>query len=117
MTFKKITNAFTEKKGEKLFRVISLGYGEVQGNPHNSKSAEKVSSSKCESVPKWFSRGVESALFAPTAMNQQKFNFILESDGKTVSAKSGSGFYTKADLGIARLHFEIGAGKENFNWK
>ena len=117
MTFKKITNAFTVNKDAKLFMVISLGYGEGQGNPHNSKPAEKVSSSKCESTPEWFSRGVESALFAPTAMNQQKFNFTLESDGKTVSAKSGSGFYTKTDLGIAKLHFEIAAGKQNFNWK
>ena len=23
----------------------------------------------------------------------------------------------KIDLGIAKLHFEIGAGKENFNWE
>ena len=117
MTFKKITNAFTVNKDAKLFMVISLGYGEGQGNPHNSKPAEKVSSSKCESTPEWFIRGVQSALLAPAAMNQQKFNFTLESDGKTVSAKSGSGFYTKTDLGIAKLHFEIGAGKENFNWK
>jgi hypothetical protein len=24
--------------------------------------------------------------------------------------------YTKMDLGIAKLHFEIGAGKANFVW-
>ena len=24
--------------------------------------------------------------------------------------------YTKMDLGIAKYHFEIGAGKENFEW-
>ena len=24
--------------------------------------------------------------------------------------------YTKMDMGIAKLHFEIGAGKENFKW-
>ena len=24
--------------------------------------------------------------------------------------------YTKMDLGIAKCHFEIGAGKENFQW-
>lgn len=24
--------------------------------------------------------------------------------------------YTRIDLGIARLHFEIGAGKDNFEW-
>lgn len=25
--------------------------------------------------------------------------------------------YTQLDLGIAKLHFEIGAGKENFEWE
>ena len=24
--------------------------------------------------------------------------------------------YTQMDMGIAKLHFEIGAGKENFGW-
>lgn len=26
------------------------------------------------------------------------------------------GFCTKIDLGIVKYHFEIGAGKENFEW-
>jgi hypothetical protein len=33
-----------------------------------------------------------------------------------VEAKAGLGFYTRMDLGIVKLHFEIGAGKENFKW-
>ena len=48
-------------------------------------------------------------------MNQQKFTFSLE--GNRVTAKAGLGFYSKIDLGIARYHFEIGAGKENFQWQ
>ena len=64
--------------------------------------------------PEWFLRGVDAALLAPTAMNQQKFLFSL--DGSTVSAKAGLGFYSRIDLGIARCHFEIGAGTENFQW-
>lgn len=47
-------------------------------------------------------------------MNQQKFTFSLQ--GNTVSAKAGIGFYSKIDLGIAKYHFEVGAGKENFRW-
>lgn len=64
------------------------------------------------------SRGVttfEAALLAPTAMNQQKFT--LHRENRTVSAKAGSGFYTKIDLGIVKYHFELGAGKENFAWE
>ena len=35
---------------------------------------------------------------------------------KVVAATAGSGFYTKLDLGIVKCHFEIGAGKDNFQW-
>ena len=42
-------------------------------------------------------------------MNQQKFHISLAGD--TVQMKPGRGFYTKMDLGIAMLHFEIGAGR------
>lgn len=48
------------------------------------------------------------------AMNQQKFLFTL--NGNKVSAKAGFGFYTKIDLGIAKYHFELGAGSEHFEW-
>lgn len=49
-----------------------------------------------------------------SAMNQQKFMFMLEEN--KVMAKAGKGFYTKLDLGIVKYHFEIGAGKEVFQW-
>ena len=64
--------------------------------------------------PTWFLQGIDAALLAPTAINQQKFTFSLQ--GNTVSAKAGIGFYSKIDLGIAKYHFEVGAGKENFRW-
>lgn len=66
-------------------------------------------------VPEWFQKGIDAALLAPTAMNQQKFLFTL--NGNSVSTAAGKGFYTKIDLGIAKCHFEVGAGKENFSWK
>jgi hypothetical protein len=34
----------------------------------------------------------------------------------TVKAIPGLGFYTKVDLGIAKYHFEIGAGKSGWEW-
>ena len=36
--------------------------------------------------------------------------------GSNVTAKAGIGFYSKIDLGIAKYHFELGAGAENFSW-
>ena len=114
MSYKKIPTAFEIESGEKLAVVIALGYGETQGVEHKSKSAEVVSNIS-DSTPKWFNDGVRAALLAPTAMNQQKFT-LTYADGKVV-AKAGFGFYTKLDLGIVKYHFEIGAGKENFEWQ
>lgn len=67
-----------------------------------------------QGTPKWFLNGVNAALLAPTAVNQQKFTFIL--NGSQVSAKAGLGFYSKMDLGIVKYHFEIGAGRGHFHW-
>ena len=55
------------------------------------------------------------AALAPTAVNQQKFLFILIGD-RQVKAEATGGFYSQIDLGIVKLHFELGAGKENFEW-
>lgn len=113
MTYSKIRSAFSVGEGEKLCIVISLGYGKTQGVPHRSKAIEKVAKTDGP-APDWFTSGVEAALLAPTAMNQQKFQFTLTDD--KVSVRAGVGFYTKIDLGIVRYHFEAGAGKEHFTW-
>lgn len=113
MTYSKIKTAFSLDKGEKLCLVIALGYGQTQGIPHKSKAISEVARVDKE-MPDWFNSGVEAALLAPTAMNQQKFLFSF--DGDKVSAKAGIGFYAKVDLGIVKYHFEVGAGTENFEW-
>lgn len=114
LTYKKVPKAYTIKKGEKLLLVISVGYGENQGNARKSKTPEDVSNISADS-PEWFKAGVNSALLAPTAMNQQKFYFSYENG--QVKAKNGLGFYAKVDLGIAKYHFEIGAQNPDFKWK
>ncbi|MDD6483356.1 MAG: nitroreductase family protein [Clostridiales bacterium] len=114
MSYSKASAAYQIDRGEKLCVVIAIGYGTTQGIAHKSKPRESVMNSD-GSVPAWFEAGIDAALLAPTAMNQQKFVFSL--DGKTVSAKAGMGFYTKLDLGIVKYHFEIGAGVDNFKWK
>lgn len=95
------------KKGEKLACIIALGYGTTQGTAHQNKSMEQLCN--CASgMPDWFAKGMEAALLAPTAMNQQKFYIMLEN--AEVSAKAGKGFYTKMDLGIVKYHFEAATG-------
>lgn len=94
-------------KGEKLACIISLGYGVTQGTAHKNKALEQLCN--CASgMPDWFAKGMEAALLAPTAMNQQKFYIALK-DGRAF-CRAGKGFYTKMDLGIVKYHFEAVTG-------
>ncbi len=96
-------------KGEKLHCLIALGYGETNGVDHNSKAINEV----CEvtgEMPDWFKKGIEAALLAPTATNQQKFCFTLNDDGSVSARVKGTGFYAKMDLGIVKYHFELASG-------
>ena len=100
--------------GEKEVILISLGYGRTPGGARKSKAAAEVSNLADDS-PEWFRRGVEAALLAPTAVNQQKFRF--ERNGDAVTARAGRfGTLLKVDLGIVKCHFQLGAGSGNFHW-
>lgn len=114
MTYSKIKSAFVVNPGEKLCLVIAIGYGSSEGTAHRSKAESEVSAAE-GNPPGWFTEGVKASLLAPTAMNQQKYKFTL--NGNRVLAEAGKGFYTRIDLGIAKYHFELGAGKDNFTWE
>ncbi|MCD8189827.1 MAG: nitroreductase [Clostridiales bacterium] len=98
----------------KIIGVVIVGYGETQGVPHKSKAAEAVASYE-GSAPGWFQAGVSAALLAPTAMNHQ--GFTIQGVGNQVSMTYAKGSFDRADLGICKYHFELGAGKENFKWR
>ena len=101
------------ESGEKLVCLIALGYGEVQGVEHKSKPMTELCVCP-EPMPEWFKAGMDAALLAPTAMNQQKFTFTLKGD--KVRADAGLGFYAKVDLGIVKYHFELGAQHTGEVW-
>ncbi|MGN0236314.1 MAG: nitroreductase family protein [Paludibacteraceae bacterium] len=111
MTYQKTENIVVEK-GEKLFGVLSLGYGVSQGVPHKNKPVEVLAPQYAD-APEWFKRGVDFAMLAPTASNQQKFTLTYA--GNRVSLKRGIGFYAAQDEGIVRYFFELGATQE-FHW-
>ncbi len=115
LTYNKSKIVYDADKGEKLLIVIALGYGQTQGHPRPTKTMEELCRIKNTDTPDWFRNAMEAVMLAPTAINQQKFIFYL--DGNNVAAKTLLGFYARIDLGIAKLHFEIGAGDADFNWK
>lgn len=122
LTYNNIKEAYEIGEDEKLCCMIALGYSDDPGRNVRRKSVKNVSNAS-EETPEWFLKGVEAALLAPTAVNQQRFFFTyLGTDNKGIGqVKAERKFsiigYTKMDLGIAKLHFEIGAGKENFTWE
>ena len=121
LSYSKIPGTYVLDEDEVIKAYISIGYGETQGVSHKIKRIDQVSNVGDDS-PDWFRRGVEAALLAPTAVNQQKFSFELlpaeEGQPARVLAKRHFSLigYTRIDLGIAKCHFEIAAGTENFEW-
>ena len=120
LSYSKVPGTYVLDEGEKIACYIAIGYGETQGVGHKIKTVEQVSNAS-DITPSWFRKGVEAALLAPTAVNQQKFSFEyvgMRNNRHQVCAKKGFSMigYTQMDLGIAKYHFEIGAGKENFEW-
>jgi len=120
LSYSKVPGTYVLEEGEKIACYIALGYGETPGVGHKIKTINQVSNAS-DVTPTWFRNGVEAALLAPTAVNQQKFSFVyagMNNNRHLVRAKKGFSMigYTRMDLGIAKYHFEIGAGMENFDW-
>ena len=120
LSYSKVPGTYVLGEDEKIACYIAIGYGETQGVGHKIKAVEQVSNAS-EITPSWCKRGVESALLAPTAVNQQKFSFEyvgMSNNRHQVRAKKGFSMigYTQMDLGIAKYHFEVGSGKVNFEW-
>ena len=120
LSYSKVPGTYVLDEGEKIACYIAIGYGETQGVSHKIKTVEQVSNAS-DITPLWFKKGVEAALLAPTAVNQQKFSFEhlgVKNNCHQIRAKKGFSMigYTKMDLGIAKYHFEIGAGEVNFEW-
>lgn len=120
LSYSKVHGTYLLDEGEKIACYIAIGYGETQGVGHKIKTVDQVSNAS-DITPSWFKKGVEAALLAPTAVNQQKFTFEyvgVKNNCHHIKAKKGFSIigYTQMDLGIAIYHFEIGAGKENFEW-
>jgi len=109
-TFNRKNIAAKVAPDERLVIAIAIGYGKDQGRTRKSKTADQVIEANGDR-PEWFDKGVEMALLAPTAINQQKFVIKLTDDEKVEFIDKG-GVLSKVDIGIVKCHFEIGSGKK-----
>ena len=102
---------------------------ETQRTHRPSKSADElftvkaaagtVSAGTAAVPPQWFMDGVAAAAKAPSAMNRQPAMFSYDPGSGSVEAYIGgrdSTMFAYTDLGIAKLHFQIGAGGGSWEW-
>lgn len=105
--------------GERMPAAATLGYGNRPGRPHRSKPMEElgtVESGTYADAPDWFKHGIEAVSLAPSALGKQPVQFTLLKDGRHVKAEALEGVQASICLGIAKLHFELAAGTEHFDW-
>ena len=97
--------------------VIAIGYSDEKhslkermmeyGTHRQNKSKEALIEAE-EHVPEWFKQGMDAVYLAPTARNLRPFVFEYK-DGQVTASTTVPTETAMIDLGIAKLHFELGA--------
>lgn len=115
-SFDRTSSVFKIKEDNKLICVITVGNVEEVSFKekviykmvhHSTKPLEKFYEAD-ESVPGWFTKGIEAVQKAPSALNKQPVKFKYE-NGIVTASVDDSQEYRLIDLGIAKCHFEIAA--------
>ncbi|MDR1754083.1 MAG: nitroreductase [Eubacterium sp.] len=123
-TFNRAACRFDAFKDEILHLVIAIGpvrnkmtqrESVISGISHiNSRGRKKISRIFGDAPP-WFWSGIDAVLKAPSAMNRRPVTLSCN-DGEITASISGKKDYEYIDLGIAKLHFEIGALGGDWEW-
>ncbi len=108
------SDAFEIPDGERHVLSLAIGYSEAPSRGPKAAEIEQLSIIE-GTASDWFYKGMECAVYAPTAGNQRLFR--IHWNGENVSISSEPGFLEKVDLGIAKYHFEVGSGKDHSIWK
>ena len=111
-TFNRGVSKYVPNK--KVIGIVAIGYGINNGVAHKSKTLEEVSSYD-GTMPEWFKNGILASLLAPTALNKQDYRIVGK--GNKVKIEINNGIFTGANKGLIKYHFELGAGKESFEWE
>jgi len=116
---------FTLADGEKVICVITIGRVAqaesmrerfIRGIAHRkSKSAEDMYTAD-GAVPDWFSAGMLAVQKAPSAVNRQPVMFEYKDGKVSASVDKYDSPMMGLDFGIAKAHFELGAGGGTWQW-
>jgi hypothetical protein len=120
-TFDKNNKLFDISKDKNMVCVITIGNVEEQKTikekaiysiiHRKAIPLGKLYTTDTENLPSWFIDGIKASVKTPTAINSMKFRFEYVSGIVTINIPDNTAF-DMVDLGIAKLHFEIGSGKK-----
>ncbi|WP_205666586.1 nitroreductase family protein [Aminipila luticellarii] len=117
---------------EEIYCVIPIGYPAVKKSfkdklintvVNTKKKPVKDFFDSKNNIPDWFLEGIKAVQSAPSAVNKQPVKFSFTDDTNetlpSVHAWITSNRYgtEQIDLGIAKLHFEIGASDVDWEWE
>ena len=107
-------------KGERLVCVIAIGHTAgttAIHSPHRStKKTQQLTTTALSGAPEWFSEALTAVQLAPSAMNRQGVCFDWNGDEAVSGSVTDNEQLSMVDLGIAKLHFEIGAHGGEWEW-
>ena len=111
---------------EQIFCTITVGYVQEQLSKkekfifnmihRKTKSVEEMFVSDVP-APDWFMKGMLAVQKAPSAINRQPVFFSFKEGKVSASIKNPADIGLALDMGIAKLHFELGAGKGSWNFQ
>lgn len=123
-TFSAADCPVTLDEHEELYCVIVVGYVKDQksmkeqliskGSRRKSKTIEELCNGQ-KNIPSWMREGLEAVQIAPSALFKQPVHFKYENDKVYAKVASTEGF-EMIDMGIAMLHFELGAENGTWTW-
>lgn len=124
-TFSKSKVPFELTENERVACVITVGNVEEMSTfkekffhnlTHRKVKPKEEMFTSDEQVPSWFLQGMEAVQKAPSALNKQPVMFSYKKSCVTASVKSITAYLVAIDLGIAKLHFELGSGGGEWKW-
>ena len=98
------------EEGKECRIVIAVGYID----PFHIPAYHEPKFYELPDEPDWYQGGISAAMMAPQAMGRKDFRF--GHTGNVVRVEKPLDPFRYFDLGILKLHFELGAGRENFTW-
>lgn len=105
---------------ERLVCVAAIGQAqEEDGRSKAPRRAVKTAAELASGIshaPAWFLSGMAAVQRAPSARNRQAYRFVKKRDNAVVAHLTEETPFGLVDLGIAKLHFEIGAHGGGWTW-